>query len=134
VGQERQQARLTKNIERFLAGLPAQDMLLYGPPGTGKSSTVKALVNGYADQGLRLVEVSKEDLGDLPVVVAQLRERAPHYLLFIDDLSFEEHETAYKALKVLLEGTAEARPANVLICAVGAPAYWPLRSRSTPVY
>lgn len=117
VGQERQQERLTKNIERFLAGLPAQDMLLYGPPGTGKSSTVKALVNAYADQGLCLVEVSKEDIGDLPVVVAQLRERAPHYLLFIDDLSFEEHETAYKALKVMLEGTAEARPANVLICA-----------------
>jgi predicted AAA+ superfamily ATPase len=117
VGQERQQERLTQNIERFLAGLPAQDMLLYGPPGTGKSSTVKALVNAYADQGLCLVEVSKEDIGDLPVVVAQLRERAPHYLLFIDDLSFEEHETAYKALKVMLEGTAEARPANVLICA-----------------
>lgn len=117
VGQERQQARLTRNIERFLAGLPAQDMLLYGPPGTGKSSTVKALVNAYADQGLRLVEISKEDIGDLPVVVASLRERAPRYLLFIDDLSFEEHETAYKALKVMLEGTAEARPANVLICA-----------------
>lgn len=117
VGQERQQARLSRNIARFLAGLPAQDMLLYGPPGTGKSSTVKALVNASADQGLCLVEVSKEDIGDLPLVVAQLRERAPHYLLFIDDLSFEEHETAYKALKVLLEGTAEARPANVLICA-----------------
>lgn len=117
VGQERQQTRLIRNIERFLAGLPAQDMLLYGPPGTGKSSTVKALVNTYADQGLCLVEISKEDIGDLPVVVADLRERAPHYLLFIDDLSFEEHETAYKALKVMLEGTAEARPANVLICA-----------------
>ncbi len=117
VGQERQQKRLTTNIERFLAGLPAQDMLLYGPPGTGKSSTVKALVNTYADAGLCLVEVSKEDIGDLPQVVAQLRERAPRYLLFIDDLSFEEHETSYKALKVLLEGTAEARPANVLICA-----------------
>lgn len=117
VGQERQQARLTKNIERFLAGLPAQDMLLYGPPGTGKSSTVKALVNAYSDQGLSLVEVSKEDIGALPTVAAQLRERAPHYVLFIDDLSFEEHETAYKALKVMLEGTAEARPANVLICA-----------------
>ncbi len=117
VAQERQQKRLTTNIERFLAGLPAQDMLLYGPPGTGKSSTVKALVNAYADQGLCLVEVSKEDIGDLPLVVAQLRERAPCYLLFIDDLSFEEHETAYKALKVMLEGTAEARPANVLICA-----------------
>lgn len=117
VGQERQQEKLTRNIARFLAGLPAQDMLLYGPPGTGKSSTVKALVNANADQGLCLVEVSKEHIGDLPQVVAQLRERAPRYLLFIDDLSFEEHETAYKALKVMLEGTAEARPANVLICA-----------------
>lgn len=117
VGQERQQARLNKNISRFLAGLPAQDMLLYGPPGTGKSSTVKALVNAYADQGLRLVEIQKEDIGDLPTVVTQLGERAPHYLLFIDDLSFEDHEVAYKALKVILEGTAQARPANVLICA-----------------
>ncbi|HEX7733665.1 MAG TPA: ATP-binding protein [Ktedonobacteraceae bacterium] len=117
VGQERQQERLCQNITRFLAGLPTQDMLLYGPPGTGKSSTVKALVNAYADQGLRLVEIQKEDLGDLPAVVAQLGERAPHYLLFIDDLSFEDHETAYKALKVVLEGTAQARPANVLVCA-----------------
>ena len=117
VGQERQQARLTTNIERFLAGLPAQDMLLYGPPGTGKSSTVKALVNAYADQGLCLVEIGKEQIDDLPLIVARLRECAPHYLLFIDDLSFEEHETGYKALKVMLEGTVSARPANVLICA-----------------
>lgn len=117
VAQERQQAHLTKNITRFLTGLPAQDMLLYGPPGTGKSSTVKALVNAYADQGLRLVEIQKEDIGDLLSVVKQLGERAPHYLLFIDDLSFEDHEVAYKALKVVLEGTAQARPANVLVCA-----------------
>ncbi len=117
VGQERQQARITQNAVRFLAGLPAQDMLFYGPPGTGKSSTVKALVNAYADQGLRLVEMQKEDLSDLPLLVARLGERAPHYLLFIDDLSFEDHETSYKALKVVLEGTAQARPANVLICA-----------------
>jgi predicted AAA+ superfamily ATPase len=117
VGQGQQQARLSKNIQRLLAGLPAQDMLLYGPPGTGKSSTVKALVNAYADQGLRLVEVQKEDIGDLPAVVRQLGERAPRYLVFIDDLSFEDHEVAYKALKVVLEGTAQARPANVLICA-----------------
>jgi uncharacterized protein len=116
VGHERQQARLTANIERFLAGFPAQDMLLYGPPGTGKSSTIKALANTYAPQGLCLVEVSKEDIADLSLVVTHLRNRAPRYLLFIDDLSFEEHETAYKALKVMLEGTAEARPANVLIC------------------
>jgi predicted AAA+ superfamily ATPase len=117
VAQERQQKRLVTNIERFLAGLPAQDMLLYGPPGTGKSSTIKALANTYADQGLCLVEINKEDIGDLPQVVALLRGRAPRYLLFIDDLSFEEHETSYKALKVLLEGTAALRPANVLICA-----------------
>lgn len=117
VAQERQQERLTTNIKRFLAGLPSQDMLLYGPPGTGKSSTIKALVNTYAEAGLCLVEVNKDDIGDLALIVAQLRQRSPRYLLFIDDLSFEEHETAYKALKVLLEGTAESRPANVLICA-----------------
>jgi predicted AAA+ superfamily ATPase len=108
---------LTTNIERFLANLPAQDMLLYGPPGTGKSSTVKALANAYAAQGLCLVEVGKEEIGDLALIVAQLRGRAPHYLLFIDDLSFEDGEVAYKALKVILEGTAQARPRNVLICA-----------------
>lgn len=117
VGHERQQARLTANIERFLAGLPAHDMLLYGTPGTGKSSTIKALANAYAEQGLCVVEVRKEDVDDLPTIIDCLRDHAPHYLLFIDDLSFEEHETSYKALKVLLEGTIEARPSNILICA-----------------
>jgi predicted AAA+ superfamily ATPase len=117
IGYVREQNRIRANTERFLAGLPAHDVLLYGPPGTGKSSTVKALVNTYADQGLRLIEVRKEHLGDLPRIVAQLRNRAPRFLLFIDDLSFEEHETEYKVLKMLLEGTAEARPANVLIYA-----------------
>lgn len=117
IGYEHEQTRLRTNIERFLAGLPAHDALLYGPPGTGKSSTVKALANSYAEQGLRLVEVRKEYLHDLPGVAEQLRKRAPRYLIFIDDLSFEEHETEYKVLKMLLEGTAEARPANVLIYA-----------------
>jgi predicted AAA+ superfamily ATPase len=117
IGYGREQARLKVNTERFLAGLPAHDTLLYGPPGTGKSSTVKALVNAYADRGLRLVEVRKEYLGDLPQIVSQLRDRAPRFLLFIDDLSFEEHEVEYKVLKMLLEGTAEARPANVLVYA-----------------
>ncbi|PZW27494.1 hypothetical protein EI42_03581 [Thermosporothrix hazakensis] len=117
VGYDQQQARLKANTERFLAGLPAHDTLLYGAPGTGKSSTVKALVNHYADRGLRLVEVRREQLGDLHRVVRQLRERAPRYILFVDDLSFEEHETEYKVLKMLLEGTAEARPANILIYA-----------------
>jgi len=117
ISYEREQTLLKANTERFLAGLAAHDALLYGAPGTGKSSTVKALVNAYADQGLRLVEVRKEYISDLPRIVAQLRGRAPRFLLFIDDLSFEEHETEYKVLKMLLEGTAEARPANVLVYA-----------------
>jgi len=115
VAYEREQALLTANLERFLAGLPAHDALLYGAPGTGKSSTVKALANTYADRGLCLVEARKEDLGDLPAILALLRDRARRYVLFVDDLSFEEDETEYKALKVLLEGTAEQRPANVLL-------------------
>jgi predicted AAA+ superfamily ATPase len=117
VGYEREQALLTANVEHFLAGLPAHDALLYGPPGTGKSSTVKAIANAYAERGLRLVEVRKEDLADLPAIAALVRGRAPRFLLFVDDLSFEEHETQYKALKALLEGTAEARAANLLIYA-----------------
>jgi len=117
IGYEREHRLLLANTKRFLAGLPAQDVLLYGAPGTGKSSTVKALVNAYAEQGLRLVEVHKESIKDLPRIVALLRHRAPHFLFFIDDLSFEEHETDYKVLKMLLEGTAEARPRNVLIYA-----------------
>ncbi len=115
ISYEREQGLLKTNIERFLAGLPAHDVVLYGAPGTGKSATVKALANEYAEQGVRLVEISREQLRDLPELVALLRGRAPRFLLFIDDLSFEEHETEYKALKVLLEGTAEARPANILI-------------------
>ncbi len=115
IAYEREQTILKTNTERFLEGLPAHDAVLYGAPGTGKSSTVKALANGYADRGLRLVEVRKDAINDLPLIVTQLRGHAPHFLLFIDDLSFEDHETEYKALKVLLEGTTEARPANVLI-------------------
>lgn len=117
VAYEREQAALTANVERFLRGLPAHHALLYGAPGTGKSSTVKAIANAYADRGLRLVEVRKDDLEDLPAITAQVRGRAPRFLLFVDDLSFEEQETEYKALKALLEGAAEARPENLLIYA-----------------
>ncbi len=117
VGYEREKAQLRANLERFVHGLPAHDAVLYGAPGTGKSSTVKALANEYTDMGLRLIEVRKEFVNDLPAIVNQLRGHAPYFLLFIDDLSFEEHETQYKALKVLLEGAVEARPANVLIYA-----------------
>jgi len=115
IGYEREKARLQTNLERFVHGLPAHDAVLYGAPGTGKSSTVKALANTYADMGLRLIEVRKEFVNDLPAIVNSVRGHAPYFLLFIDDLSFEEHETEYKALKVLLEGAVEARPANVLI-------------------
>ncbi|GAC1392748.1 MAG: ATP-binding protein [Ktedonobacteraceae bacterium] len=114
---EREQARLKANLENFVHGLPAHDAVLYGAPGTGKSSTVKALANAYTNRGLRLLEIPKEFVNDLPAIVNQVRGHAPHFLFFIDDLSFEEHETAYKALKVLLEGTAEVRPPNVLIYA-----------------
>ena len=117
IGHERPQGRIITNIERFMANLPAHNMLLYGPPGTGKSSTIKAVANTYNQQGLCLVEVSKEDINDLAQVVTTLRGRARHYLIFIDDLSFEDSDTSYKTLKVLLEGTAEARPANILVCA-----------------
>ncbi len=117
IGYKQEKQRLQTNLEHFLRGSPAHDAILYGAPGTGKSSTVKALANVYADQGLRLIEVRKEYVNDLPTIVNEVRNRALHFLLFIDDLSFEEHETTYKALKVFLEGTVEMRPANVLIYA-----------------
>ena len=117
VGYEREQEPLLRNTERFLAGLPAHHALLYGLPGTGKSSTVKAVLNEYADRGLRLVEVAKEDLGALPRVLETLRGRGPRFVLFVDDLSFEEHEVEYKSLKALLEGSIERTPENVRVYA-----------------
>ncbi|HLL57476.1 MAG TPA: DUF815 domain-containing protein, partial [Rubrobacteraceae bacterium] len=86
-------------------------------PGTGKSSTVKAVLNEYATVGLRLVELAKEDLEELPALLEALRGRGPCFILFIDDLSFEEHEVEYKALKALLEGSIEEPPGNVRLYA-----------------
>ncbi|MGB3634176.1 MAG: ATP-binding protein [Rubrobacteraceae bacterium] len=117
VGYEDEKEPLLKNTERLLAGSPSQHVLLYGLPGTGKSSTVKALLNEYSDRGLRLVEVAKEDLADLPQVLNKLRNRGPGFILFVDDLSFEEHEVEYKSLKALLEGSVEAPPENVRLYA-----------------
>ncbi len=117
VGYEEERGPLLENTERFLSGLPAHHALVYGLPGTGKSSTVKALLNEYSDAGLRLVEVAKEDLRDLPRVLAELRGRGPRFLLFVDDLSFEEHEVEYKSLKALLEGSVEEPPKNVRLYA-----------------
>jgi len=117
VGYEREREPLIRNTERFLVGLPAHHALLYGLPGTGKSSTVKAVLNEYADRGLRLVEVAKEDLAGLPRVLDALRGRSPRFILFVDDLSFEEHEVEYKALKALLEGSVAEPPENVRVYA-----------------
>jgi uncharacterized protein len=117
VGYERVREPLLTNTERFLAGLPAHHALLYGMPGTGKSSTVKAVLNEYAARGLRLVEVAKEDLEALPRVLEGLRARAPRFVIFVDDLSFEENEVEYKALKALLEGSVEESPENVRVYA-----------------
>ena len=117
VGYERERAPLLRNTERFLTGLPAHHALLYGLPGTGKSSTVKAILNEYADDGLRLVEVAKEDLELLPRILEVLRGRGGRFVLFVDDLSFGEHEVEYKALKALLEGSVEEPPENVRLYA-----------------
>lgn len=117
VGYEEERDLLLKNTERLLDEMPSHHVLLYGLPGTGKSSTVKALLNEYSDYGLRLVEVAKEDLGDLPQVLDELRDRGPRFILFVDDLSFEEHEVEYKSLKALLEGSIEESPENVRLYA-----------------
>jgi predicted AAA+ superfamily ATPase len=117
VAYERERGPLIRNTERFLAGLPAHHALLYGLPGTGKSSTVKAITKEYAGEGLRLVEVKKEDLAELPAVLEVLRGRGGRFVLFVDDLSFEEHEVEYKALKALLEGSVEEPPENVRLYA-----------------
>jgi predicted AAA+ superfamily ATPase len=117
VAYEQEREPLIKNTERFLAGLPAHHALLYGLPGTGKSSTVKAIMNEYADEGLRLVEIKKGDLAELPRLLEVLGGRGQRFVLFVDDLSFEEHEVEYKALKALLEGSVEEPPENVRLYA-----------------
>ncbi len=108
---------LVRNTEQFLAGFPANNVLLYGDRGTGKSSTVKALLNAYWQRGLRLVEVPRQLLFEFPRIITLLRGRRERFILFVDDLSFDERETDYKALKAILEGGLEARPDNVLLYA-----------------
>jgi uncharacterized protein len=117
IGYEKEREPMLRNTERLLAGLPSHHTLLYGLPGTGKSSTVKAILNEYAERGLRLVELAKEDLRELPRLLETLRGRGPRFILFIDDLSFEEHEVEYKSLKALLEGSVEEPPENVRLYA-----------------
>jgi len=117
VGYESQKATLIKNTEFLLAGYPALHVLLYGSRGSGKSSLVKGLLAKYSDRGLRIVEVAKSELRVLPAIVEQLRDVPQKFIIFVDDLSFEEDDDAFKALKVVLEGNVTARPANVVVYA-----------------
>jgi predicted AAA+ superfamily ATPase len=116
-GIDAQKARLLANTRQFVAGKPANNALLTGARGCGKSSLVKALLNEFSAVGLRLIEIDKEDLLDLPEVVAQVSERPERFLVFCDDLSFEAGEAGYKALKSVLDGSIIAPPDNVLIYA-----------------
>ncbi|MCL2932841.1 MAG: ATP-binding protein [Trichodesmium sp. MAG_R03] len=117
VGYEFQRDTLIKNTEFLLKGYPALNVLLYGSRGSGKSSLVKALLNEYSQRNLRLVEVAKSDLKDLPLIVEQLRNISQKFIIFVDDLSFEEDDDTFKALKVVLEGNLTARPGNVVVYA-----------------
>lgn len=108
---------LIQNTEALLAGYPALHVLLYGCRGSGKSSLVKALLNEYGDRGLRLVEVAKSELHDLPSMVDSMRNLPQKFIIFVDDLSFEEDDDVYKSLKVVLEGSLTARPQNVVVYA-----------------
>jgi hypothetical protein len=116
-GIDRQRSELERNTRQFLKGLPANNALLWGSRGTGKSSLVKALVNQYRGDGLRVLEVDKNDLIDLPDVVEGIQNRPERFLLFCDDLSFEADDSSYKALKAILDGSVHAPPENVLIYA-----------------
>lgn len=117
VGIERQIEQLTRNTERFLTGLPANNALLWGSRGTGKSSLIKALLNSYKSQGLRMIQVDKDDLIDLPEIVDEIIEQPFRFIIFCDDLSFESGESSYKALKSVLEGSIELPPENLLLYA-----------------
>lgn len=117
IGYDKQKQAVINNTEAFLNGLPANNVLLIGARGTGKSSCVKALYNQYHEQGLRVVEIPKDQLVDLPQILKLLTNRGKHFILFIDDLSFEEFEVQYKYMKSLLEGGIERTPENVLFYA-----------------
>lgn len=116
-GYETQKATLMANTQALLQGRPALHVLLYGSRGSGKSSLVKALVNEYGAAGLRLIEAAPEELGALPEIFAQLRSRPQKFILFVDDLSFEDDDQQFKSLKRALEGTVVARPRNAVIYA-----------------
>ena len=117
IGYESQKETLRNNTEAFVSGHFANNVLLYGDSGTGKSTSVHALMHEYADRGLRLIEVSKPDRSRLPQILSAIKKRNYRFILFLDDLSFEENESDYKELKAMLEGALETRSDKVLIYA-----------------
>jgi predicted AAA+ superfamily ATPase len=112
-----QKEKIQRNTEQFVKGFPANNVLLTGARGTGKSSLIKACLNEYAPRGLRLIEVDKDDLTDLPDIIDVVSARPEKFMIFCDDLSFEDGEPGYKALKSILDGTVAAATPNVLIYA-----------------
>ncbi|HET8731722.1 MAG TPA: ATP-binding protein [Moraxellaceae bacterium] len=114
---DRQRAEITRNTEQFVRGLPANNVLLTGSRGSGKSSLIKALLNEFSSQGLRVVEVDKHLLCDLPDIVDQLQGRPERFIVYCDDLSFSEDDASYRALKTTLDGSLHAGAANVIIYA-----------------
>lgn len=116
-GIDEQKQQIDRNTRQFLQKQPANNVLLWGSRGTGKSSLIKALLNEYATQGLRLIEVEKQDLIDLPDIVEAFYNRPERFIIFCDDLSFEQDDASYKALKSVLDGSVSAPPDNALIYA-----------------
>ena len=117
IGVDLQREQLGRNTRQFIDGLPANHALLWGSRGTGKSSLIRALLAEYAQAGLRLIEIERDHLGDLPRVVEQLQKLPQRFVLFCDDLSFEAGESDYRVLKSVLDGSLEQAPDNVLLYA-----------------
>ena len=117
VGYETAKKKLIDNTEAFVAGRKANNCLLFGDAGTGKSSSIKAILNQYYDRGLRMIEVYKHQFQDLNEVISQIKNRNYKFIIYMDDLSFEEFEIEYKYLKAVIEGGLEKKPDNVLIYA-----------------
>lgn len=117
IGYEIQKKKLIDNTEAFIKGLPCNNVLLCGDAGTGKSTSIKALLNEYYDQGLRMIEIYKHQFQDLSSIIAQVKNRNYRFIIYMDDLSFEDFEIEYKFLKAVIEGGMETKPDNVLIYA-----------------
>jgi predicted AAA+ superfamily ATPase len=117
VGIDSIREKVIRNTAQFVAGLPANNVLLWGERGCGKSSLVKGLLKSFSEQGLRMVELKRWDIMSLPAIISLLRDQPFRFILFCDDLSFDEGEGDFRALKTLLDGDIEERPANILIYA-----------------